>query len=80
MNTDSSGASYCTLKLFHDKLNPDMPVSKGHISKDGHHFDCVHSESYHTPTAKKLMDRFVEVAESIIIREDQPILIRRQNQ
>src|SRR2546421_1025026 len=49
MNTDSSGASYCTLKLFHDKRNPDLPVpvSEGHISKDGHHFDCVHSGSHH---------------------------------
>ena len=47
MNTDSSGASYCTLKLFHDKLNPDLPVSNGYISKDGHQFDCAHYGSHH---------------------------------
>mmetsp|Transcript_22245 Transcript_22245/g.37245 ORF Transcript_22245/g.37245 Transcript_22245/m.37245 type:complete len:1360 (-) Transcript_22245:841-4920(-) len=44
--------SYCTLKLWHEPLDPKgkVPGNIGFISHTGHHFACVHSNtaSYHT--------------------------------
>ena len=47
MNRGSSGASYCNLELFHDSVDPNTEVASGHISRDGHQFDCAHYGSYH---------------------------------
>ena len=35
------------MPLFHDPVDPNTQVANGHISKDGHQFECSHYGSYH---------------------------------
>ena len=35
------------MPLFHDPVDPNTQVVNGHISKDGHQFECEHHGSYH---------------------------------
>ncbi|KAL4067444.1 hypothetical protein V8B97DRAFT_1873723 [Scleroderma yunnanense] len=43
--------SYCTLPMFHPRSDPSVAPALGHISHDGHHFNCrmpvVMQEAYH---------------------------------
>ena len=45
-HTDKS-KNHCTLPLFHELADPNTQVANGHISRDGHQFECSHYDTYH---------------------------------